>query len=356
VLQDCSLIFLSQDVPTDDRGESSLEALTELLESIRPHIAPQTIVIVLCQVPPGFTRELAEQMVGKTEPSQRLYYQVETLIFGRAVERALKPERFIVGCAHPDEPLAEDYAEYLHSFGCPILPMRYESAELAKISINACLVASVTTANTLADLCERIGADWGEIVPALRLDARIGPQAYLAPGLGIAGGNLERDLATIARLARQTGADAGTVEAFIADSRHRKEWVVHRLHSEVFPQYTDPRIAVWGLAYKENTRSIKNSPALALLDRLKGRSVSCYDPVVRLDSLPEYAVQVGSALEACAGADVLVVMTKWQEFVEIDPASVAQTMSGRQVIDPFSGLDGGRYAELGFDHIHLGVR
>ena len=193
VLQDCSLIFLSQDVPTDDRGESSLEALTELLESIRPHIAPQTIVIVLCQVPPGFTRELAEQMVGKTEPSQRLYYQVETLIFGRAVERALKPERFIVGCAHPDEPLAEDYAEYLHSFGCPILPMRYESAELAKISINACLVASVTTANTLADLCERIGADWGEIVPALRLDARIGPQAYLAPGLGIAGGNLERE-------------------------------------------------------------------------------------------------------------------------------------------------------------------
>src|SRR5438552_816017 len=75
------------------------------------------------------------------------------------------------------------YRAYLESFFCPLLPMRYESAELAKISINCCLVASVTVANTLAELSERIGADWGEIVPALKLDARIGPHAYLAPGL-----------------------------------------------------------------------------------------------------------------------------------------------------------------------------
>ena len=79
--------------------------------------------------------------------------------------------------------------------------MRYESAELAKISINCCLVASVVVANTLAELCERIGAEWSEIAPALKLDRRIGPHAYLAPGLGIAGGNLERDLATVQRMA-----------------------------------------------------------------------------------------------------------------------------------------------------------
>src|SRR5207245_1505995 len=82
----------------------------------------------------------------------------------------------------------------------PILPMRYESAELAKISINMFLVASISTTNTLAELCERIGADWSEIVPALKLDKRIGQHAYLAPGLGIAGGNLERDLTTVCRL------------------------------------------------------------------------------------------------------------------------------------------------------------
>ena len=159
---------------------------------------PDAVVVILSQVPPGFTR--ARQRAGRA-----LHYQVETLIFGRAIERALYPERFIVGCADPTAPLPPAYRQFLDAFGCPILPMRYESAELAKISINMCLVASVSVANTLAELCEQIGADWSEIVPALRLDRRIGPHAYLTPGLGIAGGNLERDLATVCALADRAG-------------------------------------------------------------------------------------------------------------------------------------------------------
>src|SRR5207344_1570294 len=87
------------------------------------------------------------------------------------------------------------------------LPMRYESAELAKIAINCCLVSSISVANTLAELCERLDADWSEIVPALKLDRRIGQHAYLAPVLVIAGGNLERDLATVCNLADAHGSD-----------------------------------------------------------------------------------------------------------------------------------------------------
>src|SRR6202007_1428128 len=108
--------------------------------------------------------------------------------------------------------------DVVDAFGCPILPLRYESAELAKISINFCLVASIGVANTLAELCESIGADWAEIVPALRLDRRIGPHSYLSPGLGIAGGNLERDLRTVLDLAADRRADTGIVEAWIANS------------------------------------------------------------------------------------------------------------------------------------------
>ena len=99
--------------------------------------------------------------------------------------------------------------------------MRYESAELAKISINCCLVASVTVANTLAEFCERIGADWSEIVPALKLDRRIGPYAYLTPGLGIAGGNLERDLATVQRLSDAHGTEAGLISAWPPTAGYR---------------------------------------------------------------------------------------------------------------------------------------
>jgi len=183
----CDLVYISTDVPTDDRGESDLSGISASIGQVIASLSPRALLVVLCQVPPGFTRALPL-------PSERLFYQVETLVFGRAVERATRPERYIVGCADPAKPLPEAFAAVLGAFGCPILPMRYESAELAKIAINCCLVASVTIANTLAELSERIGADWREIVPALKLDARIGQGAYLAPGLGIAGGNLERDL------------------------------------------------------------------------------------------------------------------------------------------------------------------
>src|SRR5207253_4271520 len=132
------------------------------------------------QVPPGFTRALAV-------PPDRLYYQVETLVFGRAVERAMRPERFIVGCANPQQSLPPAFLAFLKAFNCPILTMRYESAELAKISINCYLVAAVSAANMLAEASEAIGADWAEIAPALRLDRRIGEHAYLNAGLGLAG-------------------------------------------------------------------------------------------------------------------------------------------------------------------------
>jgi UDPglucose 6-dehydrogenase len=170
----CDVICVAPDVPTDDQGGSDLGPIDALLDIIVRSARADAAIVVLSQVPPGFTR-------GRQCPGRTLIYQVETLIFGRAVERALYPERYIVGCADPAQPLPASYAAFLAAYGCPVLPMRYESAELAKISINMCLVASVSTANTLAELCEKIGADWSEIVPALKLDKRIGQHAYLAP-------------------------------------------------------------------------------------------------------------------------------------------------------------------------------
>ena len=113
--------------------------------------------------------------------------------------------------------------------------MRYESAELAKIAVNCFLAAQISTANTLAELCERVGADWREIVPALRLDRRIGAHAYLKPGLGIAGGNLERDLATMIDIADSFGAPSGVVKAWVENSNHRK------LARRVIPQTKNRR-------------------------------------------------------------------------------------------------------------------
>jgi UDPglucose 6-dehydrogenase len=348
-LNGCDIVYISSDVPTNDRGESDLSGIRGLIADVIPALGPHALLVVLCQVPPGFTR-------GLPLTPERLFYQVETLVFGRAVERATKPERFIVGCADPARPLPERYAALLGAFGCPLLPMRYESAELAKIAINCCLVASVSVANTLAELSERIGADWSEIAPALRLDRRIGAYSYLAPGLGIAGGNLERDLATVLRLSEATGSEASVIDSFVRNSRHRRDWALRLVHREVLARKPDPTFGVLGLAYKENTHSTKNSPSLSLIENLKPWPVRVYDPVVPASAAPHPAVTAAaSAFEAARGSDALLIMTPWPEFRTLVPSELAAAMAGKTVIDPFQVLDPAAVRAAGLTHFTLGV-
>lgn len=350
-LAGCDLVYVAPDVPTDDRGTSDLGPIEGLLAVVEPALRRDAVMVILSQVPPGFTR--AHPRPGAAP----LHYQVETLVFGRAVERATKPERFIVGSSDPARPLPAALAVFLESFGCPILPMRLESAELAKISINVCLVASVSVANTLAELCEGIGADWAEIAPALRLDRRIGAYAYLAPGLGIAGGNLERDLATVMRLSERTGSDADVVRAFVANSRHRRDWALRAVHETVLAHRRRPVLAILGLAYKEDTASTKNSPSLALIAALPPElTLRVHDPVVPAAAAGHPgAVGAETALAACEGADALVVMTPWPVFRTLAPAAIAARLAGRTVIDPYGALDPAAVAAAGLRHIRLGA-
>jgi len=348
----CDVVFFSLDVPTDSANQSNLTPLRNLIDLTAPHIAPTAAVVILCQVPPGFTRTLARE---KPNLGGALFYQVETLVFGNAVERALKPERYMIGCGDPRTPLPPAYAKWLVAFGCPLLPMRYESAELAKISINFFLVSSVTTTNTLAEVCERVGAEWSEIAPALRLDKRIGPHAYLGPGLGLGGGNLERDLVTVQTLAAQHGTEAGVVAAWQLNSRYRRDWALRKLHEAVLGQTENPALAIWGLAYKIDTHSTKNSPSLALISALEPFEKAAYDPQVRIETgtIPNFS-QAPTALNACRGADVLIVMTPWKEFAGIPPAQIKAVMRGNVMIDPFGALDRAEAEAAGFSYHRMG--
>jgi len=348
-LAQCDLVYVAPDVPTDDAGQSNLSGLDTLLKTVLDNTSEKTVVVVLSQVPPGFTR-------ARQQANRQIYYQVETLVFGRALERATLPERFIVGTPDPAKPLPAALETYLKAFGCPILPMRFESAELTKIAINCCLVASVTVANTLGELCERINADWSEIAPALKLDKRIGAFSYLSAGLGIAGGNLERDLATVIRFSEEYGTDAGLIKAFVASSKHRKDWALRTLHEELLAKKPDAVVGVLGLAYKENTHSIKNSPSIALIRQLTPYQLQLFDPIVPASSAPHpSAKDAGSALDAAKGADAVAIMTPWPEFREISPAALAKTMRGKLVLDPYRVLDYGKAAAAGLNIRTLGV-
>ncbi len=346
LLKQCDIIYISSDVPTDNNGDSDLAPINKMILDCKTVMKSGSLLIVLCQVPPGFTRQLPHK-------PELLYYQVETLIFGKAVERATQPERLIIGCENPKNRLDARLEIYLESFNCPILKMRYESAELAKISINMCLVASISVANTMAEICENIGADWSEILPSLKLDERIGEFSYLKPGLGIAGGNLERDLYTVLKLSESHKTDGGVIKAWIRNSVHRRDWAWRILYKKVLNQNPRAIIGILGLAYKENTDSIKNSPSLALINQLKGFNIRVHDPVVS-NAATEISI-ISDAEEVARNANAIVIMTPWPEYANLDLTKLSSLMSGNIVLDPYAVLDGNLAKSAGLNYLTLGL-
>lgn len=334
-LAECPLVVVSRDVPTDEENTSDLGPILELIDLAIPHLRPGVVLVVMCQVPPGFTRKLRER-IGARRPDLelQLLYWVETLIFGDAVRRTLEPERFMVGCADPSQTLPPVFREGLERYGCPILPMRYESAELTKTAINLYLVGSVTYANMLSDLCEAIGADWSEMMPALRLDKRIGPAAYIRPGLGVAGGNLERDLVTLRALFRANDVAAPYLDALIESNDRRFEWVHRKLREVLFSQLVMPRIGIWGLTYKKDTRSTRNSPSLRLIAELEGRAeLRAWDPAIRAGEIDVAAEILPARDDVLDQSDCLAIMADWDEFARADFTAIRSRMRRPLVID-----------------------
>lgn len=325
----CDVIMLTYDVPTDQQGASNVAIIRELMEKIKAVALPKTPIVLLSQVPPGFTRQISFD-------HPLLFYQVETLIFGRAMERAQFPERYIVGMADPSLALPAAYATLLESFACPILKMRYESAELAKIAINMFLVSSLSTTNLLAEICESIGASWNDIAAALRLDKRLGQHAYLTAGLGIAGGNLERDLHTVTKIGEKNCINTNIVSAWQEKLSQRRDWVWQRLQEYVLKAQPDPLIAILGLAYKPDTHSTKNSVSLALIEKLSGYRINTHDPLVHL-RFPHTTpyIRVNDAIK---NADVLIIMTAWDEYKKLSMTDIAELMQGKIIIDPYGVL------------------
>jgi UDPglucose 6-dehydrogenase len=341
-LKSCELLYIAKDVPTDDEGNSDLEPINELYRVAKKFAHNQAILAVLCQVPPGYTRAL-------DFPKNRLFYQLDTLVFGQAVERAAFPERYMIGCENSSQELPKALQEFVDKFGCPVFKVRYESAELTKIALNLFLISSVTTTNIVAEICEKIGADWFEIQQTLRTDRRIGPHAYLKPGLGIAGGNLERSLTSISQISYEVGAKNDTIESWKTDSAYRKDWVLNLLQKHVFPKFSHPKIGILGITYKENTSSIKNSPSIHLMKNLKGYDIVAFDPVVK--EAPFEWVKLLQSSEEALDVEVLIIMTPWAEFKDIDYTKFTAL---KALIDPYNMVEGVSQKKLEYGYYGLG--
>jgi len=344
-LSTCNFVYFSLDVNTNNRGKSDKKILINNLKILILNLDKNVPLIILSQVPPGFTRSF-------NKIKRKLYYQVETLIFGNAMFRALYPERFIIGSNDSLDTLPDSINIFLKSFNCPILIMGYESAELSKIAINCYLASTLSITNTLSEISDSLGGNWDEIIPTLQLDKRIGEFAYLKPGLGISGGNIERDLATIQSIGFKNNANVKCIESIISLSKYSKQWLYRNIKEHV-GKNSNLKIALLGLAYKENTNSIKNSPSIELLKKIKNFSIKVYDPLVK-DINIKGVIICNSAKEAMQNADILVIATPWQEFKNLEVSIIKDQMNGNIIIDPYKILNEKILKKINFNYYCIG--
>jgi len=329
-LKECQIIYISQDVLTDNFGRSDLSEIENLIILAAQNIAKAARLVILCQVPPGFTRKMKKY-------HSNISYQVETLVFGEALSRASNPERIIIGIEEPSLSLDSNYSMLLESFMCPVITLNYESAEFTKISINAFLAASIITTNSLNEIGKSVGANWSGVKRALQLDRRIGEYAYLNPGLGISGGNIERDLQTLDELALSN--DSGGVSIFrtyLNSSQRQKNWIIDTITENIINHNSKAKIGILGIAYKVNTSSTKNSIALVIAKKFSGNIIGAYDP---LAVLPQDLsnIRIFDSLNECIlAADAVVILTPWPEFSTLDFSQLAkENKEIFTIIDPY---------------------
>jgi UDPglucose 6-dehydrogenase len=289
-------------------------------------------------VPVGTGREIEQRLrVLRPEADIAVCSNPEFLREGSAIQDFTHPDRVLVGhnCARGRQVMENVYRP-LALRKAPIIFVSRESAELAKYAANAFLAMKITFINEIADLCEAVGASVQEVATAIGADGRIGGK-FLHPGPGYGGSCFPKDVTALMRTAREAKSPLSLVEQVEKVNTERKIAMAARIEEAAGGSVRDKTIAVLGTTFKPNTDDMREAPSLVILPLLqaKGAHVRARDPQGQTngaDLLPEVE-WCDSMLEAAQGADVLVVLTEWNEFRAVDLSEARSVMRGNVLVD-----------------------
>jgi UDPglucose 6-dehydrogenase len=341
--------FLSIDTPVGSDDDSDLGSIWQAVEKIGGAAPNGLVVVITAQVPVGTSGEIARRLGSRF----KVAYVPEFLRLGTALETFRKADRFVIGADDPD--LAARLAVIYGPLGRPTYITDVRSAEMSKHASNAWLATSISFINQVADLCEQSGADVNEVAEIMKLDRRVGANAFLSAGVGYAGGTLGREIRALQKLGTSTGVSTELFDAVDAVNQRRLVHVMNRVRA-VQPELDDVSIAVFGLTYKAGTSTLRRSASLMLIDELTtaGARVSAYDPLAQLDEagdLPRFTLH-RDPQDAIRQASALILMARWPQ--ELAPRTAAQLMARPVVVDTGNHLDRNTAKEAGLEYSGIG--
>jgi UDPglucose 6-dehydrogenase len=346
------------------KGEfaADLSAVDAVVEGLAPHLDRPTVVIGKSTVPVGTAQRLAAVLreLAPASDDVEVAWNPEFLREGHAVDDTLRPDRLVFGVAGPrgEQALRAIYAPLLEA-DVPVIVTDFATAELVKVAANAFLATKISFINAMAEVCEAAGGDVTALADALGYDPRIG-RRFLNAGLGFGGGCLPKDIRAFMARAGELGADrALTFLREVDDINMRQRTrVVDLARAELGGSFLGARVAVLGAAFKPDSDDVRDSPALNVAGQmhLQGAAVTVYDPkaIPNAQRIFPTLTYSASAIDACRGADVVLHLTEWEQFRDMDPDALGEVVAHRRMIDARNALDGDRWRAAGWRFRALG--
>ena len=337
---DADAVFIAVGTPTRrGDGHADLSFVYRAAEELAAFLTGYTVVVTKSTVPVGTGREV-EALIRKANPDAQfdVASNPEFLREGAAISDFMRPDRVVVG-TESDAARNVMRALYrpLYLIETPILFTNLETSELIKYASNAFLAVKISYINQMADLCEKVGANVHDVAKGMGLDKRIGNK-FLHPGPGYGGSCFPKDTLALARTADQHGAPVTIVDAVVAYNAARKQAMATRVIAALDGGVQGKTVAVLGLAFKPETDDMRDSPALEIIAGLvdAGATIRAYDPKAMDEAKPMLpaAVTFCTSANACLdNVDAAVLVTEWNEFRALTPASFETAMAGNVIVD-----------------------
>jgi UDPglucose 6-dehydrogenase len=351
LLDGARLLFTCVDTPPTYSGDADLSRVRSVVAELP--VDSDHVLVMKSTVPAG-----TGQSIRRDKPDLAYVSCPEFLKEGTAVTDFMHPDRVVVGADAGDEEAADAVAALYAPLGeeGEILRTDVASAEMIKLASNAFLATKISFINEIANVCEEVGADVGEVARGMGADTRIG-SSFLRAGIGYGGSCFPKDVSALKMLAGNTGYHFQLLTSVIEVNELQKRRVVGKLEKHL-GSLIGKRIALLGLAFKPDTDDMREASSLVLSARLQGEGaeVVAYDPVAveRAREMLTSVEMAGSAMAALAGADAAVLVTEWGEFRDLDWTAAAEAMARPLIVDGRNYLDPETMAKAGFEYESIG--
>jgi UDPglucose 6-dehydrogenase len=366
-VEEADVCFIAVGTPPTEDGSADLKYVKSVAEDIAKYMNGYKVIVNKSTVPIG-TGKLVKNIIteGLAQRKANFEFDVvsnpEFLREGTAVYDFTHPDRIVIGTESKRAlDLMKSVYRVLYLNETPFVETNIESAEMIKYASNAFLALKITFINEVANLCEKVGANVKDVAKAVGKDGRIGSK-FLHPGPGYGGSCFPKDTSAMAKIGVEYGSPMTLVEATIEANELQKQKMVNKIES-FFGDVNGKKLAILGLAFKQNTDDMRDAPSITVLNKLaeKGASFKVYDPVAMDNSKKTFA-NILDKLEYCHDeyaatndADAVIILTEWNQFRNLDLEKIKATLKAPLFFDFRNLYDRNNMESLGFTYFAVGM-